>query len=251
MSLRYGRHSADRVQPASDEERSYTTDGDDTDAATDSQYTADSQYATENQATFTPRPTFTATSGDPAVGTVPAPALAPDDAVPDDTVPDSARPDITMEDDAVEDAAVAQDNASEDYPATANGAYRAAPDVAGPQPPPVSGTTSLDRPLLSDVAGLRARWQQVQAGFVDDPREAVVDAADLIEQTTQALVGALRQRQRQLRVQWERGSANGTAPQDTESAEPGAAVTGGDPDTEQLRLLMQSYRSLFNQLCRP
>jgi len=102
----------------------------------------------------------------------------------------------------------------------------------------------LDEPLLSDATGLRARWQQAQAGFVDDPREAVGDAADLIEQAAQALVGALRQRQRQLRVMWESGPADATAPADGASA-------ARSEDTEHLRLMMQRYRALFNQLCRP
>jgi hypothetical protein len=100
----------------------------------------------------------------------------------------------------------------------------------------------VEEPLLSDVAGLRARWQRAQASFVDDPQEAVGDAADLIEQTAQALVGSLRQRQRQLRMMWERGPEPASADGD------GAA---GAPDTEHLRQMMQRYRSLFNQLCRP
>jgi hypothetical protein len=101
-----------------------------------------------------------------------------------------------------------------------------------------------DEPLLSDADGFRLRWQRAQAGFIDDPREAVGDAADLIEQTAQALVGALRQRQRELRVLWERGLADDTALADDAAAVPGA-------DTEHLRLMMQRYRALFNQLCRP
>jgi hypothetical protein len=102
----------------------------------------------------------------------------------------------------------------------------------------------MDEPLLGDVAALRSRWQRVQAGFVDGPQEAVGDAADLIEQTAQALVGALRQRQRELRVMWERGPADDSAPEDSESAARAS-------DTEHLRLMMQHYRALFNQLCRP
>jgi hypothetical protein len=106
---------------------------------------------------------------------------------------------------------------------------------------PLSTAAGLDEPLLGDADGFRARWQRAQAGFIDDPREAVGDAADLIEQTAQALVGALRQRQRELRVLWERGLAEETAPADgTDGA-----------DTEHLRLMMQRYRALFNQLCRP
>ena len=94
-----------------------------------------------------------------------------------------------------------------------------------------------DGALLAD-AGLRVGWQRIQIGFVDDPREAVEDAADLVEHAAQAFVGALQQRQRRLRGIWNGdGRPEGTA-------EP---VT----DTEQLRLVMQRYRSLFDQLCRP
>jgi hypothetical protein len=114
-----------------------------------------------------------------------------------------------------------------------------------PRPAPAA----MDEPLLGDAAMVRARWQRVQAGFVDDPKEAVGDAADLIEQTAQALVGALRQRQRQLRVLWESGPADDTAPAGGEAAGGEAAASGAD--TEHLRLMMQRYRALFNQLCRP
>jgi hypothetical protein len=107
--------------------------------------------------------------------------------------------------------------------------------------PAVVPAAPLDEPLLSDAAGLRARWQRVQASFVDDPPEAVGDAADLIEQTAQALVGALRQRQRQLRVMWEGG------PEAAASGD--AAPAARASDTEHLRLMMMRYRSLFNQLC--
>ena len=95
-----------------------------------------------------------------------------------------------------------------------------------------------DGALLADAARLHAGWQRVQAGFVDDPRAAVADAADLVEHTAQAFVGALQQRQRRLRGIWDGNRrSDGAAEQMT--------------DTEQLRLVMQRYRSLFNQLCRP
>jgi hypothetical protein len=101
-----------------------------------------------------------------------------------------------------------------------------------------------DEPLLGDGTALRGRWQRVQADFVDDPQQAVGDAADLIEQTAQALVGALRQRQRTLRVMWERGLADDSASED-------GALAARASETEHLRLMMQRYRALFNQLCRP
>jgi hypothetical protein len=101
---------------------------------------------------------------------------------------------------------------------------------------PATAPASLDTPLLSDTTGLRQRWQAVQAEFVDDPREAVGDAAQLLEQTTQELVGALQQRQRDLRSAWDSGDAASTATAD------------GTTDTERLRLTLQRYRGLFNQL---
>lgn len=111
---------------------------------------------------------------------------------------------------------------------------------------PLPTAAGLDEPLFGDADALRTRWQRVQAGFVDDPREAVDEAADLIEQTAQAMIGALRQRQRQLRVMWESGPAS-------EPGGPGegASAARGGQDTEHLRLMMRHYRALFNQLCGP
>lgn len=108
---------------------------------------------------------------------------------------------------------------------------------------PLADTTVIDakEPLLANAVGLRASWQQAQAGFVDDPRAAVADAAELVEHTAQTLIGSLQQRQRQLRTQWDNNGSGAAGP----------AAAGGSSDTEQLRHLMQDYRSLFNQLCRP
>jgi len=124
------------------------------------------------------------------------------------------------------------------------------PDSSGsrvrraPAPDAAAGAAmeAMDEPLLGDAAALRARWQRVQASFVDGPQEAVGDAADLIEQTAQALIGALRQQQRQLRVMWESGA---------KPASSDGGPASEEADTEHLRLMMQRYRALFNQLCRP
>ncbi|HEY7264015.1 MAG TPA: hypothetical protein VH589_21350 [Trebonia sp.] len=119
-------------------------------------------------------------------------------------------------------------------------------------------SVDLGGPLLADAAGLRANWRRVQSGFVDDPGEAVADAASLVEHTAQALVGALRQRQRLLRATWDRGrSAGGPGAPASESPEGASPADSGQParedvpDTEQLRLLMHRYRDLFNHICQP
>jgi len=111
---------------------------------------------------------------------------------------------------------------------------------------PVVAPTTGDEPLLANTELMRASWQQVQAGFVDDPKAAVSDAADLIDVAVQALVETLQQRQRQLRDMSDSATANGvTNSNGFDSAAPRAVL-----DTEQLRLMMQRYRSLFNQLVR-
>jgi hypothetical protein len=133
---------------------------------------------------------------------------------------------------------------------TADGA--AAGHKAGIEP-----SADLDGPLLSDADELRTSWPRIQAAFVDDPREAVADAAGLVEHAAQALTSALRQRQRQLRAVWDRdGMPDGVEYADSGGTAPGSAAPDGDrqaadgPDTEQLRLLIQRYRRLFDQLSR-
>jgi hypothetical protein len=193
------------------------------------------------------RPTFTARPSEPAVSAVPEQASAPDDVAEQEstatTSPDLGRYDAISpaELDAVPDAGPASEAGPVPGADAVPDADAAAADADQLWARPVSTAAGLDEPLLADADGFRARWQRTQAGFIDDPREAVGDAADLIEQTAQALVGALRQRQRQLRVQWESGQADGA---------PGANGQAG-ADTEHLRLMMQRYRALFNQLCRP
>jgi hypothetical protein len=115
--------------------------------------------------------------------------------------------------------------------------------VAASEAPLPEAAFDPNAPLLGDAVGLRASWQQAAAEFVDDPRGAVADAAELVEHTAQTLVGALQQRQRQLRGQWENGTAAGV-----DGSDATVGQTSGTVDTEELRHLMQSYRALFNQL---
>ncbi|HZZ55177.1 MAG TPA: hypothetical protein VFE26_12945, partial [Trebonia sp.] len=122
----------------------------------------------------------------------------------------------------------------------------------------IEPSADLDGPLLSDADELRTSWPRIQAAFVDDPREAVADAAGLVEHAAQALTSALRQRQGQLRAVWDRdGMPDGVEYADSGGTAPRAAAPGRDrqaaadgPDTEQLRLLIQRYRRLFDQLSR-
>ena len=197
-----------------------------------------------------PQPTFTPSASglSPSVPSpsVPSPTL-PDPRQPVDgpTVPGQVVPDdVTAEDGRLEPAAL--DDTTVDDTTVVPASTVAVPASTG-----TASTVTFDpnAPLLGDPVGLRASWQQAAAEFVDDPRAAVADAAELVEHTAQTLIGALQQRQRQLRGQWETGTTAGA----TGSGATGAtSATGGSAsgtfDTEELRHLMQSYRALFNQL---
>jgi hypothetical protein len=121
------------------------------------------------------------------------------------------------------------------------------------------GMGDMEGPLIGDVAGMRASWERIQAGFVDDPREAVADAAALVDHAAQTLVGMLQQRQQRLRGLWDGATSPGStrsadgidAPSVTDSDGTGQRTPTGAPDTEQLRVLMRRYRSLFDEICRP
>ena len=93
-----------------------------------------------------------------------------------------------------------------------------------PQAPP------RDEPLAplfnADVAqGFRARWDAAQIGFVDDPRQAVQQADELVAQVMKSLAQSFADERRQLEAQM-----NETA------------------STENLRVALQRYRSFFQRL---
>jgi hypothetical protein len=83
--------------------------------------------------------------------------------------------------------------------------------------------------LLSeeDEEGFRARWQEVQSKFVDDPRDAVNTADALVADVMQRLAATFADHKQELEGQWNRGE---------------------QADTEDLRLALRHYRSFFNRL---
>jgi len=199
------------------------TDDLDTDDAVDTGTVYDSTGDPDVVDADAPQPTFTPTSGAPDD----TPVAAEDgQLVQGEVVTD----DVTTTDGDYEPSTLGDiSTVPADEVAVVSDAVPASVATA----PPVAAFDG-NAPLLGDSVTLKASWQQAAAEFVDDPRAAVAEAADLLEHTAQTLVGALDQRQRQLRGQWE----NGTTDQ-----------SGHTVDTEELRHLMQNYRALFNQLC--
>lgn len=74
---------------------------------------------------------------------------------------------------------------------------------------------------------LESRWNDIQPRFVDDPRDAVADADQLVTDTIEAITSSLDEGRSQLEEHWQEGR---------------------DPSTEDLRRLMQRYRDLFSRL---
>ena len=84
-------------------------------------------------------------------------------------------------------------------------------------------------PLFSpaDARGMHDRWTSIQAGFVDEPREAVHQADVLVAETIQRLAETFAREKSTLEEQWSRGD---------------------DISTEDLRQALRKYRSFFDRL---
>jgi hypothetical protein len=84
-------------------------------------------------------------------------------------------------------------------------------------------------PLLpADAANdLRSRWDQIQTGFVDEPRASVQQADELVAQAMKRLAESFSQERTRLEQQWDRGD---------------------QVNTEDLRVALRKYRSFFHRL---
>ena len=74
---------------------------------------------------------------------------------------------------------------------------------------------------------MKSRWREIQTGFVDNPRQSVQEADQLVASTIQRLSESFAQTRSSLESQWARGE---------------------DVHTEELRTALQHYRSFFDRL---
>jgi hypothetical protein len=84
-------------------------------------------------------------------------------------------------------------------------------------------------PLFPEDVGndFRSRWDRIQTGFVDEPRQAVQQADELVAQAIKRLAESFAQERNRLEQQWDRGD---------------------QVNTEDLRIALQTYRSFFQRL---
>jgi hypothetical protein len=92
-----------------------------------------------------------------------------------------------------------------------------------------AGAGAERAPLLpsGDAEGFRQRWENLQTGFVDQPREMVEQADELVAELMQRLSAGFSEKRNELETHWEKGD---------------------DVSTEELRVALTRYRSFFNRL---
>jgi hypothetical protein len=103
-------------------------------------------------------------------------------------------------------------------------------DVAGAERHVSGEAREVPRePLLPDEQGRRftERWQEIQASFVDEPRESVQQADALVADLMQRLAAGFSSERERLEGQWDRGD---------------------DVSTEDLRVALTRYRTFFDRL---
>ena len=100
--------------------------------------------------------------------------------------------------------------------------------VVGREPAPAAEAEA--RTLLFEeeqTRQFRARWNDVQAAFVDSPRNAVERADSLVAETMKRLAEIFSAERANLEGQWDRGD---------------------NVTTEDLRIALQRYRAFFDRL---
>jgi hypothetical protein len=97
---------------------------------------------------------------------------------------------------------------------------------------PVTGTAGTEKDEIerdffdnSAIDGFRERWRELQAGFVDDPAQAVRGADDLVDE----IMRELAEHKEHLAGRWRDQS-------------------DGSVGTEELRVVIREYRAFFDRL---
>ena len=119
------------------------------------------------------------------------------------------------------------DTSTMDRPvSTADVARQMEPRPTNPTP---SSQGDGNTPLLShELTGrLQSEWTGVQAGFVDEPRQAVQKADELVAFAIKQIAETFARERSALEAQWDRE---------------------GEVSTEDLRVALTRYRSFFHRL---
>lgn len=152
----------------------------------------------------------------------------------DPTVPDAVEPDAPTQ------AERPNPSAETELPQPPTEAVRPEPAANTEQLQPaaeaVRPESSAEDGLLpaGDVDQYRTDWRAVQSGFVDDPEGAVHKADALVGRLADTIVDRIAEQRAALA--------------DARVDETPDEASGDDGQTERLRLALQEYRTLFQQL---
>jgi hypothetical protein len=141
------------------------------------------------------------------------------EAEPGATEPEAAEP-------GVAEPGATEPEAAEPGAAEAQAAEEpAAPAAAAPEPAAPTAAAQPEALLGSlDAEGARNRFLDIQAGFVDEPRQAVEEAGRFVDELVQRVTDALQAQRSQLQA------------------------AGDDASTEDLRLTLRGYRQFVDRL---
>jgi hypothetical protein len=105
----------------------------------------------------------------------------------------------------------------------------AAAAVMEPPEADPGGKDTPHEPLFAaaEAGPMRERWTSIQAAFVDEPRDAVRHADELVADAIKRLAESFARERSRLEEQWGRS---------------------GDVSTEDLRQALRRYRSFFDRL---
>jgi hypothetical protein len=79
----------------------------------------------------------------------------------------------------------------------------------------------------NEARDFRSHWEKVQAGFVDEPRQAVEEADKLVASAIKRLAEVFADERAKLEREWDRGD---------------------NVSTEDLRIALRRYRAFFDRL---
>ena len=98
-----------------------------------------------------------------------------------------------------------------------------------PEGIPTTGMTGSHEALFpaNDTDNFRNRWNDIQVGFVDEPRQSVEKADQLVASVIQRLAQVFADERGKLESDWGKG---------------------GEVSTEDLRQALRRYRSFFDRL---
>ena len=164
-----------------------------------------------------------------------APGLARDDLAGEPALTEGRSPDLGADvepGEAPQPQPLRQDDGRHEVTATGTDpdlASSAAPAAQAAADAGTADTTTKDGHLLAadDAEAFRARWTDVQHGFVDAPRQAVAQADGLVAELMQHLAKTFADERGRLEGQWDQGD---------------------DVSTEDLRTAFQRYRLFFERL---